>query len=184
MTPQPDFLITTAQESETEELSRLINSAYRGETSRQGWTTEADLLDGQRTDAVTLSATLRTPGQFILCLRERSNGPVLGCVFIELFENPLGIGCYLGMLTVNPQLQTRGLGKALMSAAENFARERGAQLVTLGVIQVRESLMAWYERRGYKKTEKTKPFPYGDVLFGIPKRDDLYFVMFEKGLKT
>jgi len=168
---------------DADELSILINSAYRGDSSKAGWTTEADLLDGQRTDAGTLRALIEKEDCKILCLRQASAGPILGCVFLQLQREAV-VKCYLGMLTVKPLLQTHGHGKALMRAAENMAQEWGAEAVVLSVIQVRQSLMDWYERRGYKKNGHTKPFPYGDLQSGVPKRDDLYFVIFEKSLEA
>ncbi len=180
---QKQYIISEATAEEAEELSILVNSAYRGDSSREGWTTEADLLDGQRTDRSLLRHEIETPGRKILCLREAPGAAILGCVFLEFFAKDQRKGCYLGMLTVKPNLQTKGIGKHLMAAAEEASRQLGAEFVSLGVIQVRESLMAWYERRGYKKTGLTKPFPYGDLQFGSPRRDDLYFVFFEKRLK-
>jgi GNAT superfamily N-acetyltransferase len=178
----PLYSIRAATPADANELSTLVNSAYRGDSSRAGWTTEADILGGQRTDPSRLREEIEAEGCRILCLRESENGPILGCVFLELFAEGGRRGAYLGMLTVKPDIQARGLGKTLMNAAEEASRQWGAEAIHLGVIQVRTSLMEWYERRGYKKTGLTKPFPYGDLQFGSPRRDDLYFVIFEKRL--
>jgi len=178
MTSKP-YVVSPAEAGDLPEIVALVNSAYRGESSRAGWTTEADLLDGQRTDVESLAAELK-PHCRILCLREKTGGPILASVFLELFKNEKGSGCYLGMLTVKPTSQTIGLGKYLLSAAEDFAKKAGAAWMTLGVIQLRETLIAWYERRGYHRTGATKPFPYGERRAGVPKRDNMHFVMFEK----
>jgi ribosomal protein S18 acetylase RimI-like enzyme len=178
-----NYVILPAEETDLEEIAQLVNSAYRGDTSRKGWTTEADFLDGQRTDAPLLGDALKDIRRMILCLRENEKGPILGCVALERFDDARGRGCYLGMLTVNPKLQAKGLGKILLKRAEEFAQAGGATRMTLGVIHLRESLMAWYERHGYRPTGETKPFPYGDPRAGLPKRDDLHFILFEKPLK-
>lgn len=174
-----EYTVRRANELDVSKLNVLVNSAYRGESSKKGWTTEADFLGGQRIDEARLRALLLEPKTAILCLVDDADN-VFGCVCLEGFEDKKGQGCYLGMLTVKPTAQTGGLGKTLMSEAENFARASGAKRMTLSVIQIREELMAWYERRGYRKTGEIAPFPYGDVRFGEPRRDDLQFVTFEK----
>lgn len=179
------MIFTHAEAHEAKEIADLVNSAYRGDTSRQGWTTEADFLDGTRTNPGMLRLDM-TPdqGKTILCMRELEEGPIVGCVYLEKFEDHKGTGCYLGMLTVSPTLQARGLGRVLMAKAESFAREAwNARRMTLGVIQLRDSLIEWYKRRGYFPNGETEPFPYGDLGCGLPKRDDLHFVMFEKQLE-
>lgn len=167
-----------AIDSDLDAVAALVNSAYRGETSRAGWTTEADYLDGQRTDAATLRADLaETPGATLLTLRDAADGPILGTVWLE----PAGDGAwYLGMLTVNPELQARQLGRTLLQAAEAFAVDRGANRVEMTVVQIRDTLIAWYERRGYVRTGEVRPFPYDDQRLGVPRRDDLAFIVMEK----
>jgi GNAT superfamily N-acetyltransferase len=167
--------------SDVARIHELVNSAYRGESSKQGWTTEADFLGGQRIDPEGIREILADPTKTILCLIDEAQ-KVVGTVCLERFEDERGVGVYLGMLTIEPTAQTAGLGKILMSASEKFAREWGAVRMTLGVIQLRVELMAWYERRGFVKSGDIEPFPYGDVRFGEPKRDDLHFVMFAKPL--
>jgi len=181
---EPTFSLATL--ADVDVLHTLVNSAYRGDSSRQGWTTEADLLGGQRIDPEGLrELILQSEQKRILCMRPpgaSSGGEIWACVCLERFEDNYGVGCYLGMLTVNPNMQTGGLGKALMKKSEQVAREWGASRMTLGVINVRHELMAWYERRGYAKNGIKEPFPYGDERFGKPNRNDLYFEMFEKAL--
>ena len=169
-----------ADPSELPAIAALVNSAYRGESSRQGWTTEADYLGGQRTDAQTLASDLAAnPQAMVMTLREAAGGPMLGCVWLE----PADSGAwYLGMLTVRPDLQDRQLGRTMLAAAEDHARGQGAQRVRMTVIQIRDTLIAWYERRGYARTGETRPFPYADLRFGQPARDDLEFIVLEKAL--
>lgn len=173
------MMVRPAKPTDAESICELVNSAYRGDSSRFGWTTEADFLDGARiTVARTLELIQPAHGHNVLILRERENEPILGCVYVERTIT----GAYLGMLTVQPKMQDRGLGRILLDEAEKFARDFGARQMTLGVIQLRGTLMAWYERRGYRRTEEVKPFPYDQPELGIPKRPDLHFVMFEKDL--
>jgi ribosomal protein S18 acetylase RimI-like enzyme len=163
------------------DVAALVNSAYRGETSRQGWTTEADYLDGQRTDVVTLAADLAAnPDARLLLLRDAEDGPLLGTVWLE----PAGHGTwYLGMLTVRPDLQDRRLGRTLLEAAEAHAAAAGATRMRMTVVNIRDTLIAWYQRRGYALTGQAQPFPYDDERFGIPRRDDLQFVVLERDLQ-
>ncbi len=158
----------------------LVNSAYRGDSSRSGWTTEADLLGGQRTDAETLGQQLRAAGATVLVAEDA--GRLVGCVLVE----PVPAGepeAYLGMLTVDPRIQARGVGTVLVRAAEAFARDASsARAMRMTVIAQRSELIAWYERRGYARTGETQAFPYGDARFGLPKRDDLHFVVLRKAL--
>ncbi|MDB5495517.1 MAG: family N-acetyltransferase [Phenylobacterium sp.] len=157
-----------------------MNSAYRGETSRQGWTTEADYIDGQRTDVPALRADLAAnPHARILMLRA-DDGALLGTVWLEPVEG--GETWYLGMLTIRPDLQTAGLGRSLLEGAEAHAQAAGARRIRMTVVAIRETLIAWYERRGYGLTGETRPWPYEDERFGQPRRDDLSFVVLEKTL--
>jgi ribosomal protein S18 acetylase RimI-like enzyme len=161
-------------------IADLVNSAYRGDSSRQGWTTEADYLGGQRTDAETLARDLAaTPDAMLLTLRDEAGGPLLGCVWLEPAD---GEAWYLGMLTVRPDIQDRQLGRTMLGAAEEHVRAQGAGRVRMTVVNVRNELIAWYERRGYAETGERQPFPYGDERFGQPARDDLEFIVLEKAL--
>lgn len=171
------FALRSATLDDAEALSLLVNSAYRGDASRVGWTTEASLLDGQRTDPESLRTAIATVGTVILVYEDA--GRLEACVQLQLH----GDGCYLGMLTVRPTLQALGLGRRLLAAAEDFARtEWHARAVDMTVIVQRHELVAWYERRGYVRTGARKPFPYGDARFGLPRRDDLEFEVLEKQL--
>lgn len=167
-----------AEEHHINELIELINSAYRGEKSKVGWTTEADLLDGQRIDANLLKELMEKEDSTILIAQEEGEeeGEILGCVHIEKHGNKM----YLGMLTVKPALQNEGIGKKLMEETEAFADFWDCTKTQITVISVRNELIAWYEKCGFKKTGETKPFPYGDERFGVPKRKDLEFLVMEK----
>jgi ribosomal protein S18 acetylase RimI-like enzyme len=155
----------------------LVTSAYRGDASRAGWTTEADILDGARIDAQGLQADLERPRSTIL-LAER-DGQLLACAHVA---DDHGKG-YFGMFSVDPAQQGGGIGKQVMLAAEaHAARAWGVSVMQMTVIDIRDELIAFYERRGYQRTGIKKPFPYGDERFGIPKRDDLRFEILEKPL--
>lgn len=173
------MLLAPAQDHEIEEIAAFVNRAYRGDTARAGWASEADVLGGQRTDPATLREELAAPGAVLLTYREMAGGPLFGCVWVEPLD---AAAWYLGMLTVHPQLQARQLGRSLLDAAETYAAERGARRIRMTVIWLREDLIAWYQRRGYALTGATEPFPYGDERFGIPQRDDLHFLVMEKVL--
>ena len=156
----------------------LVESAYRGASSRKGWTTEADLLDGQRTDVAAVRAEIDR-GEGVLLLAT-SGGTAVGCC--QLLPRGAG-GAYFGMLAVDPGLQGKAIGGAVLAEAERIARtEWGARTMRMKVIGQREDLIAWYRRRGYEQTGETEPFPYGDSRFGIPLRDDLEFVVLEKSI--
>jgi GNAT superfamily N-acetyltransferase len=158
-------------------LVALVTSAYRGDASRAGWTTEADMLDGARIDPQGLQADIDRPRSTIL-LAERE-GRLLACAHVA---DDQGKG-YFGMFAVEPTLQGGGVGKQVMEAAEAHAAATWQlDVMQMTVIDVRDELIAFYERRGYRRTGIKKPFPYGDERFGIPKRDDLQFEILEKPL--
>ncbi len=155
----------------------LVESAYRGESSKQGWTTEADMLDGRRTDAAGVAELIAKPGSVILLAE--SAGELLACAHVE----KLDAAGYFGMFSVRPSQQGGGIGRAMLAEAERIARDEWHRAeMQMTVISIRDELIAWYERRGYRRTGVYKPFPYGDERFGIPKRDDLRFEMLVKSL--
>jgi GNAT superfamily N-acetyltransferase len=156
-------------------LVLLVNSAYRGDSSKKGWTTEADLLDGVRVIPETLLEQLNTPGQHFLKAMDQA-GKIIGCVSLLEKSNKI----YLGMLTVEPHIQGAGIGKYLMQASEDFARKLGKTHIEMTVISVRSELIAYYERRGYALTGEKRPFP-NDPKFGIQKQP-LEFIVMEKKL--
>ena len=166
-----------ATQADIPALVALVTSAYRGDVSRQGWTTEADLLDGQRIDPDVLARDIGRARSRIL-VAERG-GEMLACAHVAEED---GAG-YFGMFSVRPDLQGGGVGKAMLAEAERIAREEW-QLPTMRmtVIDIRDELIAFYERRGYARTGIKKPFPYGDERYGIPKRANLRFEILEKPL--
>lgn len=156
------------------QLSKLVNGAYRGENSRKGWTTEADILDGIRTSETSLAEMVNQPHALILLAEEEQN--LMGCVYLEQQDDTM----YLGMLTVEPELQGKGLGAGLMNVAEEKAKTVGCKKMKMTVITVRETLIAYYERKGYKDTGEREAFPT-NPKFGVA-RQPLEFMVMEKSL--
>jgi ribosomal protein S18 acetylase RimI-like enzyme len=167
--------IFSANFDDIPDLVTLVNSAYRGDFSKQGWTTEADLLDGIRTDEESLKEMMQKQGATILKYLN-DTGSIAGCVYLQKQHEKL----YLGMLTVSPEIQAQGIGKKLLQASEDYALKAGCPVVKMTVISVRKELIEWYERHGYRSTGNKEPFP-NDVRFGIPKQQ-LEFVVMEKTL--
>lgn len=159
-------------------LADLVTRCYRGDASRMGWTTEADLLDGNRIDPDILRTDIERPFSQVL-VAER-DATLLACAHV-CREGDAG---YFGMFAVSPGLQRAGLGSQVLTACERIAAmEWKLPLLRMTVIEQRAELIAWYERRGYRRTGVFKPFPYGDARFGLPKRDDLRFEVLEKPLQ-
>ena len=198
----PTLAFRTATPADVDAIVALVESAYRGDASRLGWTTEADFLDGRRTGADDVLTQIERP-QSRMLLAEQS-GILLACahVAIDTLTHHETVGqavpqagsaidpvttetrtAYFGMFSVRPGLQNAGIGKAVLAEAERIACDEW-QLSTMQmtVIDIRTELIAWYERRGYRRTGITKPFPYGDARFGLPKRNDLRFEILEKTL--
>ncbi len=170
--------------ADVDAIVALVESAYRGDASRAGWTTEADFLDGRRTGPDDVLAQIERPHSLILLAERPSTvsgqvGALLACAHVA-DEDLAG---YFGMFSVQPGLQNTGIGKSMLAEAERIARDEWTlSTMKMTVIDIRAELIAWYERRGYRRTGITKPFPYGDARFGIPKRDDLRFEILEKML--
>ncbi len=169
--------ITAATTADAAELANLVNSAYRGDSSRQGWTTEADLLGGTRVDETIVHNLLTTPNTVVLKYMEGNE--TLGCVELRVEAR----GLYLGMLSVRPNLQAKGFGKKLLFAAEAYAQQQACTKIFMLVISARHDLIAWYIRHGYQLTGERKPFVVPDKRFGIPKQA-LEFVVLEKAINT
>jgi ribosomal protein S18 acetylase RimI-like enzyme len=165
--------ISVAALKDIPQLLQLINCAYRGEEAKKGWTHEADLIEGAiRTDEASLKGLIQRPGVVILKYELDEN--LAGCVFLEKKNERL----YLGMLSVSPQIQAQGIGKKLLKASEEHAKEVGCTIIEMTVISVRKELIAWYQRNGYADTGKREPFP-DDGKFGNP-RQELEFIYMEK----
>ncbi|MEU3486747.1 GNAT family N-acetyltransferase [Streptomyces massasporeus] len=166
-----------ATDADVDELVALIESAYRGDDSRAGWTTEADILEGQRTDPEGVLEVIKSPDSRLMAVER--DGRIVACCQLE----HQGDHAYFGMFAVSPQLQGAGLGKVIIAEAERQARAAwGVREMQMTVISVRDDLIAWYERRGYRRTGRMTPFPYGDERFGLPQRDDLQFELLVKEL--
>lgn len=177
-----------AQASDLIQLSKFVNAAYRGGSSQAGWTSEADLLAGQRTDPQSLKSHISGNRQVILIFQKQKKsendlqyeGEFEACVYLRN-EYP---NAYLGMLSVNPQAQAKGTGRFVLETAEKWVQENWqSEFVRMTVISLRKELIDWYLRRGYSFTGEKENFPYGDEKFGQPKRDDLEFVVLKKSLR-
>jgi ribosomal protein S18 acetylase RimI-like enzyme len=169
-----------ATSADIPDIVALMNAAYRGIGGDAGWTHEIGVVGGTRTDASTIAAMLATETGVILLMRDAADLTSLGCVWLEPTADTAV--WYLAMLTVDPRRQAQGLGRRLLEGAEAYARAAGAQRITMTVVWLRDSLIAWYERRGYHRTGATEPFPYDDASVGTPLRDDLHFVVLDKNL--
>jgi GNAT superfamily N-acetyltransferase len=171
------MLLRRAVDAELPEVVSLVNTAFRGS---DGWAVEGRVVEGPRITLAGLREDIAAkPEALQMVWRNEADERLLGSVWLE----PLGEDVwYLGLLCVQPDAQTRQLGRTLLAAAEDEARQRGARRMRISVMNVRDTLMAWYERRGYVKTGETKPFPYGDERVGKPLRADLAFVILEKEL--
>ena len=172
------MIIDPATPADLPALHVLVESAYRGDSARGGWTHEADLLGGQRTDLAALSEQIEDPAQVILVARDE--GQLAGCVAIA---DRGGGTAYIGLVTVDPARQASGLGRQLLTAAERYAALHfAAKRAEMTVISLRTELIAWYQRRDYALTGETRPFPATDPRFGLPARDDLGFVVMAKSI--
>jgi ribosomal protein S18 acetylase RimI-like enzyme len=167
-----------AVDADVPAIVALVESAYRGEVSRAGWTTEADLLDGQRTDAEAVAAILSAPAGTVLVAE--SAGQLVACCQLE---QRAAAEAYFGMFSVQPGGQGQGVGRQVLAEAERIAREEwAATTMVMTVLTQRAELIAWYERRGYRRTGERRPFPYGDERYGLPRRPDLVFDVLAKRL--
>ncbi len=168
-----------ANPSDAVPLMYLVNAAYRGAGGQRGWTHEAELLAGDRVRTSDVVAMLGDPHTTVLTRRSGEPPAILGCVAIEMTGADR---CTIFMLAVAPKDQATGLGRALLADAEDFAANRGARIAKISVIRQRESLIAWYERRGYRRTGTLEVFP-DDGGVGTPLRDDIELVVLEKALR-
>jgi ribosomal protein S18 acetylase RimI-like enzyme len=169
------YTISKATQEDIPSIVTLVNGAYRGEGSKAGWTTEADLLGGVRVDEKSVDQMIKEPDSVILLYTDPA-GNTDGCIYLRS-EGP---HIYLGMLTVSPQSQAKGIGKILLKVSEEYALGKGSKGILMTVISLRHELIAWYERHGYYNTGEKKPFP-NDPSFGIPKQE-LEFIVLKKDM--
>ncbi len=161
-------------------IAALMNAAFRGVGPSAGWNSEAAYIDGDRTSEAHLQEELAAkPESLLLVAEEAVAQRVVGCVSLDPVSPDTW---YVGSLTIDARLQNAGLGRELLTAAEVLARSRQASRMRMKVVNVRDTLIAWYQRRGYHLTGESSPFPYGDTRFGYPRRADLCFVVLEKSL--
>ncbi|MEZ7505324.1 GNAT family N-acetyltransferase [Flavobacterium sp. Arc2] len=166
-------MITIATLEDVSELNKLINSGYRGEFSKKGWTTEANILEGSRTNDAELKEIISTSKNTLLKFTE--NNRIIGCVLLVEKEQQL----YLGMLTVSPELQNSGIGKKLLQQAEVHAQALGLPTIIMTVIAIRTELIDWYKRHGYADTGAREAFPESDIHISIVEQP-LEFMVLEK----
>lgn len=177
--PDSALAFRPATPDEADAITALVTSAYRGEVSRAGWTTEADLLSGERVDVEQVTAKINNAGSAVL-LAHAPDGELIACCEVA---HTGGDRAYFGMFAVRPTAQAAGIGRRVLAEAERYAHAHwGATVMEMTVIAQRTELIDWYLRRGYARTDETRPFPYGDTRFGVPQRNDLYFSVLTKDL--
>lgn len=186
MTTMSDLTFRIATPSDVSSLVALVQSAYRGEDSRAGWTTEADLVSGDRIDVAGVLAKITAPNGLVLMAFDSSTSSLLACCEVLRTPEP-SRSAYLGLFSVNPKLQNGGIGRKVLAEAERRAKDQlGAVQMEMSVLWMRNELIAWYERRGYKVIPgETKPFPYEHLPATArtgAQRQDLYFKVLMKDL--
>jgi ribosomal protein S18 acetylase RimI-like enzyme len=174
------MLLHRAVEADYPAIVDLANIAYRGSGSTASWNIETGIIEGERLNESLLREDLAAkPDAQLLTYRDDADGALLGTVWLE--ERKDGVW-NLGLLTIRPDLQNRQLGRGLLADAEGYARARGGRRIRMTVVNVRDALIAWYQRRGYRLTGETQPFPYSDERYGRPLRDGLHFLVLEKDI--
>ena len=177
MSPASTPHFSFAALADADRIHTIVEAAYRATGEGAGWTTESQILDGQRTDLDEITSLIEQPAGGLLTARQ--DGEILGCCQLERRSDH----AYFGMFAVDPTLQAQGLGKQLLAEAERVAREDwGLDEMRLTVITARTDLIAWYRRRGFRPTGVSSPFPYGNERFGLPKVEGLHFDEFSKSL--
>ena len=174
------FSLQLAKSPDLPSVVMMMNAAFRGPGSEKAWSVEENYITGERTNESLLREEVAAGAHFLLA-RDGETQALLGCVSLDPQSAEKW---YLGSLPVDPTLQNAGFGRQLLTAAEQYAMQHGARTIELTVVDLRDTLIAWYERRGYRRTGGTRPFPYGDDRYGTPTRDDLEFVVLEKNLDS
>jgi GNAT superfamily N-acetyltransferase len=171
--------VRAATVEDAEAIAALVHSAYRSEESRRGWTTEADLVGGQRADPAMIRHVVGLPDDVVL-VAVADDGVPYACCHLERRDG----GAYLGMFAVRPSVQGGGVGRGMLAAAERWARDHwGSGSLEITVLNHRPELMAWYERCGFRPTGEEHPFPYEDNRFGEPRRPDLVLLGMAKAIE-
>jgi ribosomal protein S18 acetylase RimI-like enzyme len=173
------MIIGPATRNDLEDILTLVNASYRGIGAKAGWTSEKGIVSGTRVDAASVESLLAQQGTVILLMRRENAERPVGCIVVRQEDDAT---CELSMFAIHPDEQASGLGRTLLTAAETYAYRSGMRLAELTVVHVRDTLIAWYERQGYRRTGATKAFPYEDPSLGQPLRNDLHFVVLEKAL--
>jgi len=173
------MIIAPATVADLDNVLTLVNAAYRGIGAKAGWTSENGIVSGTRVDAASIESLLAQERTVILLMRREVTQRPVGCIVVRLDDDAT---CELSMFAIHPNEQAAGLGRTLLTAAETYAFRNGARIAELTVVHVRDTLIAWYERQGYRRTGATKAFPYHDPSLGQPLRDDLHFVVLAKTL--
>lgn len=173
--------LTVASDADVAAVVSLINLAFRGRGEDAGWSIKEEYIQGTRITEDLLREDMAAKPHATLLLWRQAGKSLFGCVWMEPKHDGVW---YLGSLAVDPRQQKAGLGRKLLEAAEHWAKERGATEIRMTVVHLRTALIEWYKRRGYVLTGETKPFPYGDTRYGVPTRDDLYFVVLQKPLSS
>ena len=164
----------TANKSDAEAIAQLVNKAYRPETVAAGWTHESDLVSGNRTSVGQVEEVISKRDSVILVGLKDSE--IVACVHIEKD----GSYCHIGMLAVNPMLQGAGAGKQMLAHAEKYANESfGSEKFVIVVVSSRSELIAFYLRRGYRKTGTVQDYPLWAGV-GTPKCSNLKTEVLEK----
>lgn len=168
-----------ANEADFPAIVALMNAAFRGKKGEAGWSIEAELITGTRTSESLLREEVAA-GAHLLVVRDEETSALQACVSLKAFSAEVW---YLGSLTVDPALQNNGFGREVLAASEEYAALHGARTIEMTTVNLRHALISWYERRGYRLTGETRPFPYGDTRFGTPTRNDLEFVVLKRHLR-
>lgn len=146
--------INIATKKDILRIVELLNMGYRGEKSRKGWTTEADLISGEiRSNEDDVRGVMEEEGSVFL-VYTHDGGEVSGCMNLKKQSRRI----YLGMFAVEPELQARGIGGELMKAAEEYANYQDCSSIYMYVISVRDELISWYKRKGFEDTGERVPF--------------------------
>jgi ribosomal protein S18 acetylase RimI-like enzyme len=168
-----------AKEADLPAIVAIMNAAFRGTEAERGWSSEGGYIKATRTSESLLSEEI-AEGVHYLLAKDEVTSVLQGCVSLQALSLEKW---HLGSLTVDPELQNTGFGRKLLGSAEDYAAMRGARTIEMTVVNIRDALISWYERRGYRLTDETRSFPYGDHRYGTPTRSDLKFVVLEKHLR-